>query len=479
MRDASTEEIQLIERAFAFSKKAHEGQTRFNGEPYFSHAFNVGKILASIGIDAKTIAAGLLHDTVEDANIEAGDIEKEFGTDVSFLVEGVTKLGTLKYRGLERHVESLRKLFVATAQDPRVIIIKLADRLHNVRTLEGHPKPEKRKRIALETLEIFAPLAGRLGMGKLKGELEDASFPYVYEEEFAKTLQLRSNRGKDVEKSIDKFHTALLEELDAHHLTGIETDYRVKHLYSLWRKLKKYDMDIDKIHDILALRVIVPSIEVCYQVLGIIHGKWRPLPGRIKDYIALPKPNGYQSLHTTIFGGDGSIIEVQIRTRDMHHEAEYGIASHLAYKTGTFEKQNGNSTRSVKRKLAWIRQLFDWQQQAFDNSGEYLSHLKFDFFEDRVFVYTPKGDTIDLPNGATPVDFAYVVHSDVGNHLSGAKVNGKLVQLNYQLKTGDIIEIITKKKAGPTRKWLDHAKTSLAQRHIRSALQKKESERRS
>lgn len=474
MQDPSRKDIALIEKAFAFAKKAHEGQRRFSGEPYFNHVYATGKNLADFGMDSTTIAAGFLHDTLEDACVDEQDLKKEFGDEIVFLVKGVTKLGKLRYRGLDRHIESLRKLFIATAKDIRVLIIKLADRLHNVSTLEGHPKQAKRKRIAQETLELYAPLADRLGMGRLKGMLEDYAFPHVFEEEFDTVHAMVQDRDADHKKHLEKFHRSFLKELAKHGMKNIKTSYRVKHHYSLWKKLKRYDMDIDKIYDLTALRVIVPTLEDCYRILGIIHGSWHPLPGRIKDYIALPKPNGYQSLHTTIFTGDGGIVEIQIRTKQMHHEAEFGIASHFAYKEGFFSRFTGQSRKvlDVSKKMKWISQLLDLQEQMKENDGEFIKNMKMNFFEDRVFVFTPNGDPIDLPKGATPIDLAYVVHSDLGDHMAGAKVNGKLVNLKYVLQNDDIVEITTKDSCHPTPKWLESCITPVAQRKVKYYLQK-------
>ncbi|MCK5095869.1 MAG: bifunctional (p)ppGpp synthetase/guanosine-3',5'-bis(diphosphate) 3'-pyrophosphohydrolase [Candidatus Pacebacteria bacterium] len=472
MKEPSKENVALTKKAYEFSQRAHEGDKRFSGEPYFNHAFETAKNLAEFGMDAPSIAAGFLHDTLEDGNTDEKTLEKEFGKEVSFLVEGVTKLGKLKYRGLERHAESLRKLFIATAKDARVLIIKLADRLHNVSTLDGHPEKEKRYRIALETLEIYVPLADRLGMGRLHGELEDYVFPYVFPEEYKKTKEIMKKKRADHEKHLEKFRRSLQKELAGHGVKNFKTSYRVKHLYSLYKKLLRKEMDIDKIYDITALRITTETVGECYQVLGIIHGIWKPLPGRIKDYIALPKPNGYQSIHTTVFTGDGAIVEIQIRTEQMHREAEYGIASHLAYKKGFFEKFKSSKNRqAVQKKLGWINELIQWQENVSENK-KFLKELKMDFFKHRVFVFTPHGDAIDLPEESTPVDFAYMIHSDIGNHLSGAKVNGKMASIKTKLRNGDIVSIETKKNAHPSRKWLEYVKTGMAQRHIRLWLQK-------
>lgn len=452
-------DIALIDKAYKFAEKAHTGQKRYSGEPYFNHIVAVGKNLAEMKMDAKTISAGLLHDTIEDAYVSEEEIEKEFGKEIAFLVKGVSKLGKLKYRGVERHVESLRKFFVAMSADIRVLIIKLADRLHNIQTLQHVPK-EKQKRIALETLEIHARLADRLGMGKLKGELEDGAFKYAYPLEYEKTRELLKEKRTISEKDVEKIHRELQKELAKEGMTKIKTEHRVKQIYSLHKKLIKRGMDISKVYDIVALRVIVKTVEDCYRALGIIHRMWRPLPGRIKDYIALPKPNGYRSIHTTIFTGDGGIVEIQIRTDEMNQEAAYGIASHLFYK----EKINPDA-----QSIGWVKQLLEWQEDV-SKSKEFLEHLKMDFFKNRVFVFTPKGDVIDLPEESSPIDFAYAVHSDIGDHVAGAKVNDKLVPLDTKLKNGDIVEIETKKSATPKSKWIDYAKTTVAKRHIKNYL---------
>lgn len=455
-------EERWIEKAYNFAEKAHEDQKRASGEPYFIHVFEVAKTLAKLGMDSKTIVAGLLHDTIEDGHATEEQIDEEFGKEVLFLVNGVSKLGKLKYRGRERHVESLRKFFVAMAEDVRVIIIKLADRLHNVSTLE-HLKPEKAKRIALETIEIHAPLANRLGMWKLKGELEDLAFPYAYPEEAKNVEKLLKQKSRADEKSLEQIYKSLQKELTKNGIKAIKISYRVKGLYSLYKKLKNTDMDIDKVYDLVALRVIVPNIEDCYKVLGIIHGSWRPIPGRIKDFIALPKPNGYKSLHTTIFTGNGGIAEIQIRTPEMHDQAEYGVASYFAYKENLFDKNNGDT------KISWIEQFKELQKNV-SNPENFLKNLKIDFFSKRIFVFTPAGDVIDLPEGSNAIDFAFAVHSDIGNHISGAKINGKFTSIYTELKNGDIVEIETNAKVNPTTKWLDSAKTTLARRHIKKYL---------
>src|SRR3990167_2952348 len=487
-------DIALITKAYEFSKEAHKEQKRYSGNPYFTHPAEVGFLLAEAGMDSQAIAAGLLHDTIEDAGVKPKTIEDEFGPEVLSLVEGVTKLGTLRYRGMERHTESLRKLFAATAKDIRVLIIKLMDRLHNARTLAHVPKIEKRTRIALETLEIYAPIADRLGMSVAKQELEDAAFPHAYPKEYEKTRALLRDRKNENEQRLEKVEKDLKRELGDAGIRTFRTEDRIKGIYSLYLKLGRRDWDIDKVYDILALRVIFPSVADCYTALGIIHAHWRPVPGKIKDYIAFPKPNGYQSIHTTVYTGDGSALEMQLRTEAMHREAQYGIASHLSYK-----ETQGGTAQGSRGGLEWIRQFLPaWRRGAGKDVGvgpsgsisvpawvkelaradtaaegaseEYLDTLKTDFFSHRVFVFTPKGDVIDLPLSATPIDFAYAVHSDLGNRMSGVRVNGKMVSLDTPLRNGDMVEIITKPPGRPTRKWHDIAKTSMAKKHIRAAL---------
>ncbi len=469
--DSFPKKMKLVEgdknwiiKGFDFSQKAHDGQKRASGEPYFNHVFEVAKTLAKLGMDPKTVIAGILHDTIEDTPVTEAQIEEEFGKEVLFLVNGVTKLGTLKYRGRERHVESLRKFFVAMAEDVRVIIIKLADRLHNVSTLK-YLKPEKAKRIALETIEIHAPLANRLGMWKLKGELEDLAFPFAYPKESSDLEKILKHKSKADQKYLDQVYKSLQKELVKNGVRATEISYRVKGLYSLYRKLQNKDMDIDKIYDLVALRVIVPNVEDCYRVLGIIHGSWKPIPGRIKDFIALPKPNGYKSIHTTIFTGNGGIAEIQIRTPEMHEQAEYGVASFFAYKENTFNKKGDNGDT----KLGWIEQFKELQKNV-SNPDNFLKNLKIDFFSKRIFVFTPEGDVIDLPEESNAIDLAYAVHSDIGNHINGAKINGKFTSIYTKLKNGDIVEVETNEKSNPTSKWLDTAKTTLARRHIKKYL---------
>lgn len=459
----SKKDSELVTRAYDFALNAHKEHTRFSGEPYFIHVFETAKTLARYEMDAETIAAGFLHDTVEDTAITDEELEKEFGKEIASLVRGVTKLGKVKYQGHTRHVESLRKFLIALAQDYRVLIIKLADRLHNLKTLE-HVRPDKQRRIALESIEVYAPLADRLGIGKFKGEIEDAAFPYAYPKEYKEVAEILATRSGSARKSLEQVYKKLVKELATAGIAIKHIDYRIKHAYSLWKKLQKYDMNIDNIYDIVALRVVVESIEQCYHVLGIVHATWHPLPMRIKDYIALPKPNGYQSLHTTIFTGDGGIAEIQIRTEAMHARAEYGIASHYLYKESPTKKK-----QESKPSFEWVAEFKKLDQEEI-TPDKFLKDIKTEYFSDRIFLFTPKGEVIDLPKDATPIDFAYAIHSDIGNSTAGAKVDGKLVSLDTKLHSGSIVEIQTRKDGAPKSKWLDFVKTGMAKKHIRIYL---------
>ncbi len=500
--DNPTEEDKaLVESAYEFAKTAHANHLRYSGEPYLNHLTVVGKKLAEMGMGARTIAAGLLHDTIEDTAATSKEIREKFGDEILFLVEGVTKLSSVRYYGTDRHNESLRKLFVATSQDIRVLIIKLVDRLHNMQTLQHVPK-EKQLRIAQETLEVYVPVAHRLGMGKIRKELEDLAFPYVYPKEYERVKTLIEPRAGKLNESLERERKVLQKRLAEIGLLNFNTSYRVKGLFSLYHKLKRKEWDINNVYDLLAMRVVVPTVEDCYRALGIIHKLWRPLPGRVKDYIAFPKPNGYQSLHTTITTQNGVILEIQIRTRKMHHESEFGIASHITYKepiiSGTevekpsrfaslvpmlFRpfKKSSNLDKDLKEithnphrdKIPrWISQIGQTHTKEKSSTEEFVEDMQKDFFTNRIFVFTPTGDVVDLPVGATPIDFAYAIHSEVGDHTSGAKVNHKLVQLDTELKNGDIVEIETRKSSHPTKKWLAFCKTSLARRRIRVALEK-------
>ncbi len=502
LASANTADKELVTRAYEFAKKAHEGYMRYSGEPYVNHLIAVSAMLAEIGMGARTVAAGLLHDTIEDTNVTADELHTEFGDEIFFLVEGVTKLGSVRYYGSDRHNESLRKLFVATSQDIRVLIIKLVDRLHNMQTLQYVPK-EKQLRIARETLEIYVPVAHRLGMGRIRKELEDLAFPYVYPEEHKKVIALSKQMAKKSDEELERSRKSLQKRLAEAGLRNFHTSYRVKGTYSLYQKLKRREWDMGQIYDFLALRVVVTSVEQCYQVLGIVHDLWRPMPKRMKDYIAFPKPNGYQSLHTTVITPGRTILEVQIRTEAMNREAEFGIASHIIYKNEQQgQKETPDNSKSWftslipslfrpftwrvsggqknEKKLIqekehkeripqWIQEIAD-AHKTNDGGKEFFEGLKDDFFSYRIFVFTPEGDVVDLPVGASPIDFAYAIHSDIGDHTAGAKVNNKLVGLDTELNNGDIVEILKNKKNQPTQKWLDFAKTSLARRRIRSAL---------
>lgn len=463
VQNFTKEDKTLIEKAYNFAKKAHKEQTRKSGEPYFVHVFATAKNLADLGMGPTVIAVGFLHDVLEDTETTEEELEKEFGEEIVHLVKGVTKLGTVKYKGIERNVENLRKFFVSMAEDLRVLVIKLADRLHNIETLQ-HVRPDKQKRIAMETLEIYAPLANRLSMGRLKGRLEDAAFKYTNPKEYLEVQSLLAGKKDSEEKYLVEVKNTLEEKLKKENIKNADIDYRQKHLYSLWKKLQKNEMDIGKVYDIIAMRVRVDSIVDCYHVLGLIHGLWTPVPNRIKDYIATPKANGYQSLHTTVFTGTGGIVEIQIRTHEMHQKAENGIAAHFIYKENNLQKSG---------QLDWVQKLKALNQEndsAKDKPEKFLETIKIDFFKDRVFVFTPKGDIIDLPEDAGVIDFAYAIHTNIGNHTQSAKVNGKNVALSTKLKTNDIVEIQVNKNTHPSSKWLDYAKTSIARKQINSYL---------
>jgi len=510
-------QVGVVARAYAFAEKAHRPQKRKSGEPYFNHALATAEILHEWHMDDATIAAGLLHDTVEDTEVSLDAVRAEFGGEIAFLVDGVTKLGRLKYRGhghgkkdnAESKAESMRKMILALSQDLRVVFIKLADRLHNMKTLDALP-PAKQKRIALETNEIYGPLAYRLGMYNVSGELEDLSFSYLSpieykwvremaEEEYAKRLAYLESIKPEVE--------ALLRR---HDLKNFAINFRAKRYASLYRKLLRHNMDIGKIYDLVAMRIVVETVAECYAVLGVIHEAWPPIPGRIKDYIALPKPNSYRSLHTTVIGPGEKIMEFQIRTREMQYANEYGIAAHWIYKerggknvvaTHTSEGKNAGrgdgdisgspqkTGEKLANEIAWVRQLREWQEKVFgenspngegtgDANGDpgardpekFLEAMKIDFFRHRIFAITPRGEVIDLPAGATPIDFAYHIHSQLGDETSGARVNGAIVPLDHQLASGDMVEIIHQRGKKPSEDWLKFVKTAAARDHIRVAL---------
>ena len=457
------EDIDMVRLAYDFAEKAHAGQTRKSGEPYIIHPVATAMILAHMRIDPNIIVAALLHDVPEDTSVTLQEIEKNFGSDIASIIKGITKLGKLKYRGVERYIENLRKMFVAMAEDIRVMIIKFADRMHNLATIDALP-PKKRYRIALESLEIYAPIANRLGIGEFKSLLEDLSFPHVFPKEFEKTNALRNTLISQREAYLDNVMDVIKNELINSGIKVLDIHGREKALYSLYQKiLRKGGWDnTDKIHDVVAIRIIVEDLADCYAALGIIHKLWHPLKGGIKDYISQPKQNGYKSLHTTVFCIDGQIVEFQIRDKTMHNEAEYGIAAHWHY--------DERGSRLPAKDIFWAKQLADIQKNVLEKLSD-IDELKIDFFKNRIFVFTPQGDVIDLPEDATPIDFAYNIHTDIGNHCNGAKVNDQLVSLDTPLKSGDVLEIFTdKNRKGPSPDWLKHVKTHLAKSHIKERL---------
>jgi guanosine-3',5'-bis(diphosphate) 3'-pyrophosphohydrolase len=461
MKQNNSNDTSIIEQAYNFAARAHAGQYRISGEEYINHPLETAYILAELGLDITTVVAALLHDVVEDTGVTLSDIEKTFGEETALLVDGVTKLSRIEFKSKEdAQAEYLRKMFFAMAKDIRVILIKLADRLHNMRTL-NYQNPQKQREIAQETLDIYAPLAHRLGIFRFKWELEDLSLkflvPEVYYELVSRLKVKRKEREQYVQSLIDQIRAGL-------DRLGIEADIagRPKNLYSIYNKMLKQGKDLDEIYDKIAIRVIVNSIRECYGILGVIHTQWKPLPGRFKDYIATPKPNMYQSLHTTLIGLGGEPFEVQIRTWEMHQTAEYGIAAHWRYKEGS------HSDRDFEEKLSWLRRTLEWQQDVKDTK-EFMESLKIDLFSATVFVFTPKGDVVELPAESCPVDFAYRVHTEVGHRCIGAKVNGRIVPLEYKLNNGDIVEILTSKQSnGPSRDWLNFVKTSQAKSRIKA-----------
>lgn len=466
----------IIERAFEFAKIAHAGQKRLSGEEYLSHPLHVAYFLSELGLDATTVAAGILHDTIEDTPVIHREIEKEFGKDIAFLVEGVTKLSKIEYdsspqfgeagnlnikKNNAEHLNSLKKMFFAMAEDIRVILIKLADRHHNMETLKYKDNADQKK-VALETLEIYAPIAARLGMGRLKGQLEDMAFPYVYPIEYSQLIKKVKEKYADRIKYIDRTKPIIKRCLTDANIPILEINSRAKHYYSLYGKMIRKELDTDKVFDLVAMRIIVSDIKSCYEALGVIHKFYKPLPGLIKDYIALPKPNGYQSLHTTIFCEKGRIVEIQIRTKNMHEYAENGIAAHWAYSEGGKKK----SIMANVKEVQWVNQLKNFLKEA--TPGEGLSNLKIDFFKHRIFAFTPKGEVKDLPDGATPVDFAYAIHTDLGHMTRGAKINGKIAPIHHELKNGDVVEITKGKDKKPSFDWLKFVKTAEARKKIKS-----------
>ncbi len=466
----------VIAKAFAFSGEAHKVQQRKTGEPYFQHPLATAETLAEWKMDDATIAAGLLHDTVEDTGISEETIRKTFGKDVAFLVDGVTKLGHLKYRGAEGKAENLRKMIIALSEDLRVIFIKLADRLHNMQTLGALP-PEKQKRVALETDEIYASLAYRLGMHNLSGELQDLAFPYLHPKEYKWLLDTAKEHYEERLAYLKKVKPAVERLLKKHDIHPLAIDIRAKRYSSLYKKLARRDMDIEKIYDLVAMRIVEETIPACSATLGVIHEEWPPVPRRIKDYIAIPKPNGYRSLHTTVIGPDKKTVEIQIKTKEMQEENEYGVAAHWLYD----RKRSGEAVPHKKGKqlaeeLAWVQQLKEWQSHfegRAERPEEFLEAMKTNFFTDRIFVVTPRGDAVDLPVGSTPIDFAYHIHSEIGNGATGAKVNGVLVSLDHKLKSGDVVTILVQKGKKPSEDWLRFVRTGIARDHIRTSLRGK------
>ncbi len=460
-------DVELIKKAYEYAKEAHADQKRLSGEPYICHPLEVACIIADLALDKDTVVAGLLHDVIEDTQCSYEEVSKIFSPEIAEMVEGVTKLGKIKFTTQEEEqVENLRKMFIATAKDVRVVLVKLCDRLHNMRTMDAQPMHKQLKK-SLETIEVYAPIADRLGIFKVKAELEDLSLKYLdpiaYAEITAQVAE-KQNRNQDfIQFNIDK----IMKKIDELDIKVVSIGGRVKHNYSIFKKTFMQGRAIDEIYDIFAIRVIVESLADCYAVLGAVHDIYRPLPGRIKDYISMAKANMYQSLHTTVIGNNGTPFEIQIRTVEMHHTAEYGIAAHWKYKSGVKGKNTG-----ADEKLAWIRKVMELQDEVSDN-GEFMRALKVDMFSDQVYVFTPKGDVVPLPNGSCPIDFAYSIHSAIGNKTTGAKVNGKLVPLTYTLNNGDIVSIITSSSVhGPSRDWLKIVKTSQARTKINQWFKK-------
>jgi GTP pyrophosphokinase len=463
------EDRELVEKAYRRAATAHTGQHRLSGEDYVNHPLEVASILAELHLDAATIVAAILHDTVEDTDLTQQELTKEFGPEVAKLVEGVTKLGRISIRSEQQHqAENIRKMLLAMAEDIRVVLIKLADRLHNMRTLEFLPEP-KRVKISRETLDIYAPLAHRLGIWQIKWELEDLAFRYLQPDDYKDVVKRINRQRKDRETVVSDLREILAVELEKIEIDA-DISGRPKHAYSIWQKMSRDLKDFAEIYDLLAIRVLVNSVKDCYGVLGVVHSLWKPMPGRFKDYIAMPKSNGYQSLHTTVISHSGDPIEIQIRTHEMHRFAEYGIAAHWAYKEGG---SPGGQTAQAKggakfdERFGWLRLLMEWQKEVLD-AEQFVDAVKVDIFEDEVFVFTPKGDVLNLPAGSTPVDFAYRIHTEVGHRCIGAKVNGRMVPLDYALSNGEIVEVLTTRSPhGPSRDWLNFVKSASARDRIR------------
>ena len=463
------EDRELVEKAYLRAAAAHTGQRRLSGEEYVNHPLQVAGILAELHLDAATIIAAILHDTVEDTELTAKELTVEFGPEVAKLVEGVTKLGRISIRSEQQHqAENIRKMLLAMAEDIRVVLIKLADRLHNMRTLEFLPEP-KRVKISRETLDIYAPLAHRLGIWQIKWELEDLAFRYLQPDDYKDVVKRINRQRKDRETLVSDLREILAVELEKIEIDA-DISGRPKHAYSIWQKMNRDLKDFAEIYDLLAIRVLVNSVKDCYGVLGVVHSLWKPMPGRFKDYIAMPKSNGYQSLHTTVISHSGDPIEIQIRTHEMHRFAEYGIAAHWAYKEGgNTSGQSAQAKGGAKfdERFGWLRLLMEWQKEVLD-AEQFVDAVKVDIFEDEVFVFTPKGDVLNLPAGSTPVDFAYRIHTEVGHRCIGAKVNGRMVPLDYALSNGEIVDVLTTRSPhGPSRDWLNFVKSASARDRIR------------
>lgn len=462
-------DLDLVRKAYVFCAKVHQGQTRLSGEPYLVHPMEVAAILADLKLDVPTVVTGLLHDTIEDTLTTHEELVANFGEEVANLVDGVTKISKIHFKTKEEsQAENFRKMLLAMANDIRVILVKLADRLHNMRTLQYQPEPKQRS-IARETMDIYAPIANRLGISWIKSELEDLSFRYQDPQVYYDLASKVTKKKKERETFVQEVRDIIAAKLGEHEIKG-DVSGRSKHLYSIYRKMENRNVDIDQIYDLIAIRILVDDIRECYEVLGIIHSTWKPVPGRFKDYIAMPKGNMYQSLHTTVIGPFGERMEVQIRTSEMHRVAEAGIAAHWKYKEG-----KGYDEKDIKR-FAWLRQLLEWQQELQD-SREFMDTVKVELFPEEVYVFTPKGDVKGFPKGSTPIDFAYSVHTDVGHRCVGAKVNGKLVPLKYELKTGDIIEVVTSPHHTPSKDWLKIVRSSRARNKIRGWIKTEERKR--
>src|SRR5690349_2584576 len=455
----------LLMRAYKYSERAHAGQTRLSGEPYVTHCVEVARILADLQLDSVTVASGLIHDDVEDTAVTVADVEREFGKEIAQIVDGLTKIGNLPLNSTqERQVENYRKLLLSIAKDARVILIKLADRLHNMRTLDWLA-PEKRRRIAQETRDLYAPLAHRFGMARMRWELEDLAFKFLEPEEYKALAKMVAQRRGEREELIRRMAEPLREVLERAGIKDAEVTGRPKHLWSIHKKMAQREKPMDEIYDLLAIRLLVNTVPECYHALGVIHEGWTPVQERIKDYIASPKSNGYQSLHTTVFGPGRQLFEIQIRTREMHRTAEYGIAAHWRF------KEDSRSADELDRALQWFRQVLELQLDA-KTPDEFLEFLKLDLYQDEIFVFTPTGDVIQLPKGATPIDFAFAVHTEIGLHCAGAKVNGRIAPLSRALRNSETVEIITSPTAKPSRDWLAHVRTGRARHKIRQVMRK-------